>query len=88
MVRFCACPPSGYTFDTDREWWVHYYCGWPTRAWYEGANKPAPAHLVGLRPVTYHEFVGVPKGPKAGSDPLSPGQRRLNDAQIGQWVRD
>jgi len=88
MVRFCACPPSGYTFDAERGWWVHYYCGWPTRAWYEAAGKPAPDLLLGMRPVTLHEYVGVAKGSKAIGDPLMPGQRRLNDAQVGLWVRD
>lgn len=88
MVRFCACPPSGYTFDPERGWWVHYPCGWPTRAWYEGAGQPAPHHLLGMRPVTVHEFVSVPRGPKSKKDPLSPEQRRLNDAMVGQWVRD
>ncbi len=87
-VRFCACPPSGYTFDPDRGWWVHYPCGWPTRAWYEGAGREAPEHLLGMRPVTVHEFVSVPRGPKSKKDPLSPEQRRLDDAMAGQWVRD
>lgn len=87
-VRFCGCPPSGYTFDPERDWWAHYSCGWPTRAWYEGAGQPAPEHLLGMRPVTFHEFVSVSRGPKSKKDPLTPEQRRLNDVQIGQWVRD
>lgn len=87
-VRFCGCQPSGYSYDVARGWWVHYYCGWPTRAWYEGAGKPAPDHLLGMRPVTLHEFVSVPRGPRTKEDPLTPEQRRLNDAQVGQWVRD
>jgi len=41
-----------------------------------------------MRPVTYHEYVSVPRGPKSKKDPLTPDQRRLNDAQIDQWVRD
>jgi hypothetical protein len=87
-MRFCACMPSGYTLDLGRGWWVHYYCGWPTRSWYEGAGQPAPDHLLGLRPVTLHEYVSVPRGPKSKADPLTPEQRAQNDAQIGQWVRD
>lgn len=88
MMRFCACQPSGYTFDVERDWWVHYHCGWPTRAWYERAGKPAPVHLLGIRPVTLHEYVSVPRGPTNRDDPLKPEQRRLNDAHVGQWVRD
>lgn len=80
--------PSGYTLDPDRGWWVHYYCGWPTRAWYEAAGQPAPDRLVGLRPVTLHEYVSVPRGPKSKEDPLTHVQRRLDSALIGQWVRD
>lgn len=87
-VRFCGCPPSGYSFDPERGWWVHYSCGWPTRAWYEIAGRPAPDHLLGMRPVTLHEFVSAPRGPKSKRDPLTPEQRGLNDAQVGQWVRD
>jgi len=87
-MRFCSCPPSGYTFDPEREWWVHYHCGWPTRAWYEGSDRPAPEQLLGVRPVTYHEYVSVPRGSKKQPDRLSAEQRRLNDAQIGGWVRD
>jgi hypothetical protein len=30
----------------------------------------------------------VPRGPKSKEDPLTPERCRLNDAQIGQWVRD
>lgn len=87
-MQFCGCPPSGYTFDPERGWWVHYYCGWPTRAWYEGAGRPAPEHLLGVRPVTVHESVSVHRGNKRKPDPLDPEQRDLNDAMLGQWVRD
>ena len=87
-IRFCGCPPSGYSLDPERGWWVHYSCGWPTRAWFEGSGRPAPDHLLGLRPVTFHEYAAVPRGPKSRKDPLTPEQRRLNDAQVGQWVRD
>jgi hypothetical protein len=41
-----------------------------------------------MRPVTLHEFVSVPRGPKSKKDPLTPEQRGLNDVQVGQWVRD
>ena len=87
-VRFCTCPPSGYTHDIERGWWVHYFCGWPTRAWYEAAGRPAPDNLLGMRPVTLHEYVSVPRGPKSKDDPLTPEQRRLDAAAIGGWVRD
>jgi hypothetical protein len=87
-VRFCGCVPSGYTFDAERGWWVHYFCGWPTRAWYETAAKPAPDDLLGIRPVTLHEFVSVPRGSKKKPDPLTPERRIQNDALVGNWVRD
>jgi len=87
-VRFCACLPSGYVHDIERDWWVHYYCGWPTRAWYEGARRPAPDDLLGMRPVTLHEYVSVPRGPKSKDDPLTLQQRRLDTAAVGGWVRD
>ena len=80
--------PSGYTFDVERGWWVHYSCGWPTRAWYEAAGKPAGEDLLGMRPVTLHEFVSVPRRSKGKADRLTPEQRIRNDAQIGNWVRD
>ena len=73
---------------TRARWLVHYYCGWPTRAWYEATGLQAPEHLLWLRPVTLHEYVGVRRGPKSKNDPLTPEQRALNDAQVGQWVRD
>ncbi len=63
-------------------------CGWPTRAWYEAAGQPARDDLLGLRPVTAHEFVSVPRGPKGKADPLTPDRRTRNDAQIGRLVRD
>jgi hypothetical protein len=87
-VRFCGCLPSGYSFDPERGWWVHYLCGWPKKAWYEGAGRSAPDHLVGIRPVTYHEYLGVSRGPKSKTDPLTRERRRQNDALIGSWVRD
>ena len=87
-IRFCACPPSGYTFDVERGWWVHYVCGWPTRAWFEVAGRPAPDELVGMRPVTLHEYVSVPRGPKSKDDPLTAEQRGLDSAAVGGWVRD
>ena len=87
-IRFCACPPSGYQFDPERGWWVHSTCGWPTRAWYEGAGMPAPEHLRGMRPVTLHRFVSVPRGALSKPDPLTPEQRERNDAHVGQSVRD
>jgi hypothetical protein len=87
-VRFCGCPPSGYTLDPERGWWVHYTCGWPTRALYEGTGRPAPQHLAGLRPVTYHEFAVVPRSPKSAYERLTMDQRRINHIYAGTWVRD
>jgi len=88
-VRFCSCLPSGYEFDEARGWWVHYVCGWPTRAWWEGAGSPeAPEHLRRLRPVTYHEFAVVPRSPQSTWERLTEEQRALNDARAGNWVRD
>jgi hypothetical protein len=85
-MRFCACAPSGYTYDVDRAWWVHYQCGWPTKAWYTGAARPAPEHLLGLKPVTYHEY--VPVTGKANLELLSSSARRRNKVASGGWVWD
>jgi hypothetical protein len=87
-MRFCGCTPSGYTFDEQRGWWVHYVCGWPTRAWYEASGGPAPEMLAGVRPVTLHEYPAVPRIPKKAYERLTEGQKRLNDAYAGEWVRD
>ena len=89
-VRFCGCQPSGYSFDVARGWWVHYYCGWPTRAWLTGHGHLPSADLLGVRPATFHEFVPVPrsKSPKSVYARLSDEQRRLNAAWTGGWVRD
>lgn len=88
LMRYCGCIPSGYTFDEERGWWVHYVCGWPTRAWYEAAGQPAPESLAGLRPVTLHEYPVVPRNPKKAYERLTEAQRRLNDTYAGEWVRD
>lgn len=82
LVQFCACGDTGFTLDPERGWWVHYVCGWPTRAWFEGSAKPAPEHLAGLRPVTYHEFLVVP------DKQMTPEQRVVSKAHAGSWVRD
>lgn len=87
-MRFCGCIPSGYTFDCARGWWVHYVCGWPTRAWYEAEGRPAPDSLAGLRPVTLHEYAVVPKNPKQTYDRLTDEQKRINAQFDGVWVRD
>lgn len=89
-VRFCGCQPSGYSFDFERGWWVHYVCGWPTRAWLTAAGRLPPADLLGLRPATYHEFVAVRRStsPTAPYARLSDEQKRLNAAWTGCWVRD
>ncbi len=88
QMRFCRCSPSGYTLDLERGWWVHYSCGWPTRAWFEGSGRPAPDDLLGVRPVTYHEFVAVPRNPRSTYDRLTEEQKRLNGTYGGSWVRD
>ncbi len=64
------------------------YCGWPTLGWYEATGQPAPPHLTGLRPVTYHEFAAVPRSPKPVYERLTDEQKRLNDAYAGTFVRD
>jgi len=87
-IRFCGCLPSGYTFDEARGWWVHYVCGWPTRAWYEASGRPAPDTLAGLRPVTLHEYPTVPRSPRKPYERLTEEQKRLNDLYIGAWVKD
>lgn len=88
LVRFCGCGGTGFTHDVDRDWWVCYRCGWPTRAWYEGSGKPAPEQLAGMRPVTYHEFVAVPRSPQSAYARLDERQRELNKAFANSWVRD
>ena len=88
QMHFCGCKPSGYTFDEARGWWVHYVCGWPTRAWYETAGRPAPDSLAGLRPVTLHEYPVVPRSPKKPYERLTEKQKLLNDNRRGTWVRD
>ncbi len=87
-MLFCGCLPSGYSLDVERGWWVHYFCGWPTRAWFEAAGRPAPDHLAGVKPVTYHEFAVVPRSPKKTYERLTDEQRRLNDAYAGSMVWD
>jgi hypothetical protein len=87
-MLFCGCLPSGYTFDRERGWWVHYWCGWPTRAWFEAAGSPAPVHLRGIKPATYHEFVIVPKSPKSVYSRLTDEQKSLNDGFAGTYVWD
>ncbi len=91
-VLFCGCGSTAFTFDPERGWWVHYVCAWPTRAWYEGAGRPpALPDLVGVRPLTYHEFVPVPRVPKRARnvvEPLTPEQRQVNDVMVGQSVWD
>jgi hypothetical protein len=87
-IRFCGCLASGYTFDRDRVWWVHYECGWPTRAWFKSCGLVPPDDLLGIKPTTYHEFVIVPKSPKSIYEQLTEEQRRLNEEWVGRWVRD
>jgi hypothetical protein len=90
QVRFCGCRRSdhGYTFDPQRGWWVHYVCGWPTRAWFEANGKDAPLDLQGVKPTTYHEYQPVPKVPKQAYEALTEEQRRANEVGVGTWVRD
>ena len=85
-MRYCTCTASGYTHDVARDWWVHYACGWPTKAWYAGSDKPAPPKLAGIKPVTYHEY--VPVTGKANTDRLSNEAKKRNKAAIGSWVWD
>lgn len=89
-MRFCGCgkATSGFTFDRERGWWVHYQCGWPTRAWYEGSGRPAPPQLLGIKPITYHEFVAVPRAPKATYLRLTAEQKVINDEFAGRWIWD
>jgi len=89
-MRFCGCSDTdhGYTFDTTRGWWVHYVCGWPTKAWYEGSGSPLPPGLGGVKPVTYHEYRAVPRSPARPWKSLTPQQQAANDAAVGRWVWD
>lgn len=88
--RFCQCQPSGYTFDAARGWWVHYYCGWPTLAWFSRRGSLPPEHLLGVRPVTLHEFVPVArsKSPKSAFMLMTDQQREWNARFADRWVRD
>lgn len=87
-MRYCGCPPSGYTLDIARGWWVHYSCGWPTKPWFDAAGQPAREELRGLRPITYHEFATVPRSPKPTYDRLTDEQKRINDTYVGASVWD
>jgi hypothetical protein len=89
-MRFCGCTSTdhGYTHDTVRGWWVHYVCGWPTKAWYEGSGSPSPPELEGVKPVTYHEYRAVPKTPARAWKSLNPGQQLANDRAVGAWLWD
>jgi hypothetical protein len=88
-MRYCGCGGTGFTLDVDRNWWVCFRCGWPTHAWFEAAGSPAPAHLAGLRPVTYHEFVPVTGTPKQLVAKLGTDERvEVNRRFTGAWVRD
>jgi hypothetical protein len=88
-MRFCCCGGDyGFALDPERGWWVHYNCGWPTRAWFTGSGSPAPADLAGLKPITWHPFEPVPRSPKTVWLRLSEAQRALNLDYLGRWVRD
>ena len=87
-MRFCGSLALSYAFDQERGWWVHYECGWPTRAWFESCGEMPPSELLGIKPITYHEFVIVPRSPKASYERLSEVQRQINDEWAGRWVRD
>lgn len=88
LVRYCGCGSTGFTLDVERNWWVCVWCGWPTRAWYRAAGAPAPEHLAGLRPITYHEFVPVPGSAKQVAKVLDERETELNRRFAGAWVRD
>lgn len=86
LMRYCACGSSGFTHEPARDWWVHYVCGWPTRAWYTTSGKHAPEPLRGIKPVTYHEY--VPVTGKRLLARLSPDGQKRNRASAGTWVWD
>jgi len=88
LMLFCGCGEPAFTLDVPRRWWVHYACGWPTRAWFEAAGSPAPDDLAGLRPATYHQFRVHPRSPKKVYAALSDDQRAANERGAGTWVRD
>ncbi len=87
-LRFCGCGATGFTLDPARDRWVHYGCGWPTRAWFAACGSLPKDDLLGLKPVTYHEFVVTPKSPKKTYARLTEAQQRLNDEYAGRWIRD
>lgn len=82
LMRYCGCGADGFSLDPERGWWVHYVCGWPTRAWFAAAGQPAPDDLAGLRPRTYHEFPVVP------DKQMTTEQRAISRRFAGGWVRD
>jgi hypothetical protein len=50
VVRLCFCHCAGdwrFTYDRDREWWVHAVCGWPTQAWFSASGAHTPDLLDG-----------------------------------------
>lgn len=87
-MRFCGCMGTGFTFDAERGWWVHYLCGWPTRAWFVGCGDLPREDLLGLKPVTFHEYVAVPQNPKKEYAKLSEEQQRINAGFAGSMVHD
>ena len=89
-MRFCGCSGSdhGFTYDDVRGWRVHYVCGWPSRQWFEHSGSPPVPGLVGVKPVTYHEYRAVSKNPSRPYAALSEEQRRWNEQAGGTWVWD
>lgn len=88
LMRYCGCGGTCFTFDVERDWWVCFGCGWPTRAWFRSAGTPAPEHLAGVRPVTYHEFVPVMGPAKQVAKVLDEREIELNRRFAGTWIRD
>jgi len=47
-LRFCHCAGDWrFTYDRDRQWWVHAVCGWPTQAWFSARGAQIPDWIDG-----------------------------------------
>ena len=81
LVRYCGCGDTGFTLDPARGWWVHYACGWPTRAWFETADRPR-LMSCGAAPGD------LPRVPVLPDKQMTDEQKVVSRAHAGAWVRD
>ena len=87
-LRFCHCGGDWrFTYDRDREWWVHAVCGWPTQAWFSASRADTPDLLDGT-PSWLWRIHKARTDVELKARPL-PAQVRLTDGQWGdRYVED